>query len=75
MSKNSDILENDLFSYDPQLLSILLIDRSKSNSSTELRNIIWAPDNYTSKGSGYGEWDEIQVSAISGETDANGQTE
>jgi len=67
MSKNSDILENEILVYDHALLSILLIDRSKSEKFGEDRNIIWATDNYVNLGDGYAENDEIKVEAISGE--------
>ena len=67
MSKNTDILENEIVSYDPELLSILLIDRSKSEKEGVTHNIMWATDNYMPNGAGYQEWDEITVEAISGE--------
>ncbi len=31
MSDNSDIRENSIYDYDPKLLEILLIDRTRSN--------------------------------------------
>lgn len=53
MSKKSDILENEIVSFDSELLPILLIDRSKTEAMGEAHNILWATDNYTSKGKGY----------------------
>lgn len=48
-----DISEQDILEYDPDILSILLIDRTmtlkaqqESNSATEVRNIFWATDDY-----------------------------
>ena len=38
--QNIDIKENDLLKIDPELLSILLKDKTTGN------NIIWATDNY-----------------------------
>lgn len=64
---NSDILENDLQSYDAELLPILLIDRSKTACTGEIHNILWGTDNYHSHGPGYGEWDEITIDAITNE--------
>lgn len=67
MSNNSDILENNLQSYDAELLPILLIDRSKTACTGEIHNILWGTDNYQSHGPGYGEWDEITIDAITNE--------
>jgi len=67
MGKNSDILENDILAFDPELMYILLLDRSKSKSLGEDHNIIWATDNYIKFGEGYAENDEINVETISGE--------
>lgn len=55
-----DIKENRLFHLDPELLSILLIDRSSGKS------IIWATDNYAHKGIGFQWHDHIKVSSITG---------
>ena len=66
MSNNSDIKENDILAYDPSLLPILLIDRTRS-ADGETHNIIWATDNYQSQGQGFGEWDEMTVEAVTGE--------
>ena len=67
MSKKSDILENEIVSYDSELLPILLIDRSKTEAMGEAHNILWATDNYASKGKGYQQFDEIEAATISGE--------
>lgn len=66
MSNEVDIRENDILLYDPQVFSLLLIDRSKPKRGDQLCNIIWATDNYKDLGAGYGEWDEISAEAISG---------
>ena len=66
MSKNSDILENEILVYDEELLPILLIDRSKTEKEEKPHNVMWGTDNYASRGKGYQERDEITVSAISG---------
>lgn len=64
---NSDILENEIMSNDAELLSILLIDRSKSLHHDSIRNIIWGTDNYKSRGDGYDEFDELAIESIIGE--------
>ena len=66
MSDNSDIRENSIYDYDPRLLEILLIDRTRSNEN-EIHNIIWATDNYVPLGEGYKEPDEITAEKITGE--------
>ena len=55
-----DIKENYILHLDSQLLSILLMDHSSG------KNIIWATDNYSSRGIGYRAEDYIEVSAVSG---------
>jgi hypothetical protein len=60
-----DIEENYLHKMDSELLSIILKDRSSKN------NIIWATDNYESKGFGYQYDDNITIKAITGR---NGRT-
>lgn len=65
MANHSDIFENEIEKYDPTLLPILLIDRTKSCKG-ERHNILWATDTYESNGKGYGEWDEISVDSIIG---------
>ena len=42
----SDILENNIRETLPEILDILLIDRTTSKSNSK-KNIIWANDNYT----------------------------
>lgn len=66
MSNHSDLKENDILTYNPDLLPILLIDRTRSDGK-ETHNIMWATDNYILNGPGYGEWDEIMVDAVTGE--------
>lgn len=65
MTKNSDIKENHILAYDPALLPLLLIDRTRSKEG-ETHNILWATDNYTQNGTGYGEWDEISEGSVTG---------
>lgn len=55
-----DIKENYIYHLDNELLSILLMDHSSS------QNIIWATDNYASRGYGYQSHDQITVQAITG---------
>jgi len=59
MSMNND-LENFILNKNPDLLDILLLDR------TTKKNIIWATDNYKKKGLGYFETDEIKKELITG---------
>lgn len=56
--KNIDIKENDLLKIDPELLSILLKDKTTGN------NIIWAMDNYSKYGSEYAAEKEIKIKHI-----------
>ena len=61
MDKNRiDIKENYLFHFDNELLAILLQDHSSK------KNIIWATDNYSSRGFGYHNHDQITIPAITG---------
>lgn len=61
MEKNKvDIKENYIYRLDNELLTILLKDRSSGN------NIIWATDNYSSRGFGYRSHDHITVECITG---------
>ncbi|MDR3289184.1 MAG: restriction endonuclease subunit M [Peptococcaceae bacterium] len=46
---SSDVLENDIRTHMPRILEILLLDRTTSTTST-LKNIIWANDNYQEYG-------------------------
>lgn len=55
-----DIKENVLYRWDHDLLLILLKDRSSG------KNIIWATDNYSSRGYGYQFDDYITAEAITG---------
>ena len=55
---NIDIKENNLYRLNSRLLEILLIDR------TTKKNLIWATDNYSSRGPGYKASDNISVYAI-----------
>ncbi len=58
-----DVKENKILEMDASLLSFLLKDNSSG------KNLIWATDNYSQKGFGYGKNDHIDVYAITG---ANG---
>lgn len=53
-----DIKENDLLKIDPELLSILLKDKTTGN------NIIWATDNYVKYGFSYAAEKEIKIELI-----------
>ena len=55
---NIDIKENNLYRLDSRLLEILLVDR------TTKKNLIWATDNYSSRGPGYKASDNINIYAI-----------
>ena len=55
-----DILEEDIKEFSPQVLEILLKDRSTK------KNIIWATDNYSVHGFGYGFDKQITVDSITG---------
>ncbi|MDR0918792.1 MAG: hypothetical protein LBM93_06020 [Oscillospiraceae bacterium] len=50
--ENSDIFENNIMATIPQIMGILLIDRTTSTNKTT-RNIIWANDNYQKHGNIY----------------------
>lgn len=61
MEKNKiDIKENYIYHLDNELLTILLKDRSSG------KNIIWATDNYSSRGTGYQGYEQITIKAITG---------
>ena len=61
MDKNLiDVKENYIYHLDVELLSILLKDHSSG------KNIIWATDNYSSRGFGYQNDDYITVPLITG---------
>lgn len=55
---NIDIKENNLYRLDSRLLEILLLDR------TTKKNLVWATDNYSSRGPGYKSSDYINTYAI-----------
>ena len=61
----ADIKENNILNIDPIILSILLKDKTTN------KNIIWATDNYKSKGFRYRENDSIEIELITGK---NGNT-
>lgn len=56
--KSIDIKENDLLKIDPELLELLLKDKTTGN------NIIWATDNYSKYGSPYSAEKEIKIELI-----------
>lgn len=56
--KTIDIKENDLLKIDPELLAILLKDKTTGN------NIIWATDNYSKYGFSYTAEKEIRIELI-----------
>ena len=56
--QNIDIKENDLLRIDPELLSILLKDKTTG------KNIIWATDNYSKYGFSYSVEKEIKIELI-----------
>lgn len=58
-----DIKENSVMELDAELLTILLRDKNSG------KNIIWATEDYSSKGFGYNKNDEISVYSVTG---ANG---
>ncbi len=61
MDKNRiDIKENYIYNLDNELLAILLQDHSSK------KNIIWATDNYASRGCGFYNHDQITIQAITG---------
>lgn len=55
-----DVKENEIYRLDNELLAILLQDHSSK------KNIIWATDNYSSRGYGYSFHDQISSQAITG---------
>ncbi len=60
MDNRVDIKENYIYSLDDKLLEILLRDHSSG------KNIIWATDNYKSRGNGYQEYENITLKSITG---------
>lgn len=62
----TDILENDIQALDSKLMSIILVDRTRTTKD-QTHNIIWATDNYVQLGEGYQEWGEITEERVTGE--------
>lgn len=60
-----DIDENEIFEQSPELLSMLLIDRTLSSENCQV-NIFWATNNYADWGVGYQYSDQITIEAIIG---------
>lgn len=60
-----DICENEIFEQSPNLLSMLLIDRTLSSENSQV-NIFWATNNYADLGVGYQYSDQITLEAITG---------
>ena len=61
----ADIRENEIFEQLPDLLSILLMDRTLSSENCQV-NIFWATSNYADLGAGYQYGDQITLEAITG---------
>ena len=61
----SDIQETNLLESMPEILDILLIDRTTSKPSRK-RNIIWANDNYLRHGQNYAATSQISAALITG---------
>ena len=62
----ADIKENNILALSPQLLDILLMDRTLSSPGRTV-NIFWATDSYAQLGDGYQYYDEIKAANITGE--------
>ena len=60
LDERVDVKENTIANLDPEILGILLIDRTTN------KNIIWATDNYKKNGKGYGIKDRITIEKITG---------
>lgn len=60
-----DIQENDIYGLSPELLNILLKDRTLSTDEQQV-NIFWATNNYADMGVGYQYADQITIEAITG---------
>jgi hypothetical protein len=60
LGENPDINENSILRMNPELISILLKDRSSG------KNILWMTNNYASHGAGYEENSEITIPSITG---------
>lgn len=66
LNKIVDISENDLHEKMPEILEILLLDRTTSTAKKN-HNIIWANDNYKQLGNKkFGAEDEIELDLITG---------
>lgn len=61
----ADIRENEIYEQSPELLSILLMDRTLSSENCQV-NIFWATNNYAYLGAGYKYDDQISLDAITG---------
>lgn len=61
-----NILENYIFERSPELLSVLLKDRTLSTEKQQF-NIFWATNNYADMGAGYQYADQIMIEAITGD--------
>lgn len=61
----TDICEKEILEQSPNLLSILLIDRTLSSENCQV-NIFWATNNYANLGAGYQYEDPITIDAITG---------
>ena len=66
MPETADILENNILQFYPELLSTLLKDHTTSRNDN-VRNILWATNDYGHLGAGYGYNDPIQPELITGE--------
>ena len=62
----ANISENSLYQFLPEILEILLKDRTTSFYSKKKKNIIWANDNYIGLGKKYGETCPITPDLITG---------
>ena len=60
LDERVDVKENTIVNLAPEILGILLIDRTTN------KNIIWATDNYKKYGKGYGIKDRITIEKITG---------
>ena len=56
-----DVLEDDIYEYNPKLLALLLKDKTTGN------NILWATDDYSSIGDDYKADCQIHISQITGD--------
>ena len=63
-----DICENEIFEQSPNLLSMLLIDRTLSSENSQ-DNIFCATNNYADLGVGFQYSDQITLEAITGKNE------